>query len=433
MISEMLLQSVDVDEHARLVEYAQAWRMYCGDYQKPLRVRPGQFDDNVICNFVRVIVDASVAFLFGREVSFDTDELRETEAERYLAQVWESNGKMLLLQQAALNGAICGHCFIKIVPRTPFPKLVVLDPATVTVHWNPRDVSEVRRYIITYSAKDFDTEQMVTYREVIEREGMIWRVTESVSEGDTSRWQVVTSDLWRWSFPPVVDCQNLPLPNSYYGQPDVTRDIIALNNALNFVLSNMNRIVRYHAHPRVWGRGVAAARLDVAVDEAILLPNSDAELRVLEMQSDLGSSINLYLRLKEALHEMSRTPEVALGKLDSIGAVSGIALRVLYQPLLQKTESKRRTYGAMLQELNRRLLAMAGYGEDVTCTVHWQEPMEADDGEIAKTALMWQQLGVSEDTILQKLGFDPQLEKEKREANSRTFGEQLLTAFERGQ
>jgi len=191
--------------------------------------------------------------------------------------------------------------------------------------------------------------------------------------------------------------------------------------------------VRYHAHPRIWAKGVAAAQLNVGIDEAILLPSPEASLNVLEMRGDLGNSIELYLRLKEIVHEASRTPEVALGKLDKVGAISGIALRILYQPILQKTESKRRLYGAMLQQLNRRLLAMAGFGNDVKVNVHWPELVEADDAELAKTAVLWQQLGVSEDTILRRLGFDPEVEREKRELNSQSLGEHILTAFERGQ
>ena len=433
MVSEILRRVIDTEDQSRIAQYAEAWRLYEGRFSKPLRVRPGSFDDNIVCNYIRVVVDSSVAFLFGREVSFDIAPDVTTDAEEYLKAVWEANSKMLFLQQMGLTGAVCGHVFVKIVPNLPWPRLVLLDPSTVSVEWEPTDYSQVVRYVITYSAKSPRTDQLLTFREEIERDGLQWRVTQSVSENDSPTWTVIARDLWRWPFPPIVDCQNLPLPHSYYGQSDITPDIIALNQSINFVLSNMNRIIRYHAHPRVWGRGVATAKLDVSVDEAILLPNPEAELRVLEMQSDLSSSINLFQRLKEALHQVSRTPEVALGKVESIGALSGIALRVLYQPLLQKTESKRRTYGGLLRELNRRLLAMAGYGDDIQVTVHWQEAIEGDDFENAKTAILWQQLGVSQHTILHRLGFDPEQERELREVSAQTLGEQILTAFERGQ
>jgi len=151
------------------------------------------------------------------------------------------------------------------------------------------------------------------------------------------------------------------------------------------------------------------------------------------MQSDLASSIELYKRLREALHEISRIPEVATGKLETTGQLSGSALQILYQPLLEKTETKRRTYGDMLVELNRRLLAMGGFGDEVFTTIHWPELLPFDPMQERQAALIDQQLGVSNDTLLQRLGYDPDLERQKREVSGDQLGDQLLTAFDRGE
>lgn len=58
------------------------------------------------------------------------------------------------------------------------------------------------------------------------------------------------------------------------------------------------------------------------------------------MQGDLSDSIEYAERLKRDLHETSRVPEVATGKLDSAAGLSGVALQILYQPLTQKTNAK---------------------------------------------------------------------------------------------
>ncbi len=195
----------------------------------------------------------------------------------------------------------------------------------------------------------------------------------------------------------------------------------------------MQRIVRYHAHPKTWGRGFTANQLNVSVDDTIVLPSPEAELRNLEMQSDLASSIALYQRQREALHEIARIPEVATGKIEHVGQLSGVALQILYRPLVEKTETKRRLYGDLLIELNRRLLALGGFGDGMVTELHWPELVPSDIQGAAQTAVIWQQVGVSQDTILQRLGFDPDLERQKREVSSAQFGEQLLTAFERGQ
>jgi len=119
--------------------------------------------------------------------------------------------------------------------------------------------------------------------------------------------------------------------------------------------------LKYHGHPKTWGKGFEAAELRIAVDETVVLPSPDAELHNLEMLNDLSSAIDFYKRLKEALHETSQIPEVALGKLESTNGLSGLALQILYQPLIEKTETKRQLYGEMLVDLNRRMLEVGDF------------------------------------------------------------------------
>lgn len=432
LADQMWVSRVLEEDTDRLMRYRRAWDAYFGRFRKPLKVRQGQADDNVIVNFVRIVVDKGVSFLFGHEPRFEISEIEETPAEEWLAEVWRRNRKMQFLQKLALNGAVCGHAFVKIVPRDPYPKLVNLSPEYVHVITDPDDVDEVIRYIIQYPAVGSQGERLVI-RQVIERgEDGRWYILDQVAVGDRD-FVTRSETTWPWPWPPVVDCQNLPSPNEYYGIADIEDDVVALNDAINFVLSNMARIIRYHAHPKTWGKGFTARQLSVAVDETIVLPSPEAELHNLEMESDLEASIRLYERLREALHEITRVPEVATGKLDRAGALSGVALHILYQPLLEKTRQKRMTYGEMLVELNRRLLEMGGFGPDNITTIHWPELLPKDTMAERQAALIDMQLGVSQDTILQRLGFDPDLERAKREASSAQMVDEMMAAFERGE
>lgn len=202
---------------------------------------------------------------------------------------------------------------------------------------------------------------------------------------------------------------------------------------LDDIASNTARIIRFNAHPKTWGRGFTAKDLRIGVDETIILPGENAELRNLEMQSDLASSLRYLDMLRQALHEISRVPEVATGNLDRAGSLSGVALQILYQPLLEKTNTKRLLYGDMLIELNRRLLAMGGFGKELRTALHWQEVLPQDPMQERQAALIDMQLGVSQDTLLRRLGYDPDLERQKREVGGNVLGEQILAAFDRGQ
>jgi hypothetical protein len=433
LASQTLVDAVAADELARATGIARRWRYYHGLHPRPLRVRPGEVDDNVIVNYCRLIVDKGVSWLVGKDIRFELDETAETPAEEWLEACWQANRQALLLHNLALTGAVAGHAFVKIVPGQPYPRLVVLDPASVTVRWLPDDLGTVVAYRVRYPALDPQLGKAVTVRQRIERQDDgTWLVTDERSvEGGP--FATVRQVRWGYPWPPIVECQNLPYPNDYWGLSDLEDDVLALNDGINFHRSNIARILRYHAHPKTWGKGFTAQHLNVAVDETIVLPSPDAELRNLEMQSDLASSLQAVRALEERLHEVSRVPEVATGKLESAGNLSGVALQILYQPLIEKTETKRLLYGDLLVELNRRLLALGGFGEDNRVTLHWPELLPSDPLQERQALLIDQQLGVSQDTLLQKLGYDPDLERQKREAGSAQLGDQLLAAFAKGQ
>ncbi len=435
ILSESLWNIIEVGQQEHLAQIQRAWLAYFGRYKPSLKVRPGEPDDNTFVNFIRLLVDKGVFFLFGKGVDFELDELRETEAEAWLEETWARNRKMLLLQKLALSGAIAGHAFVKI-QRTGngYPRLIVLDPETVAVKLREDDIDQVEGYEIRYPSRTPDG-KVVLVRQRIEREGAGWVIIDERGVPDSPAWQEVGREAWPWPFPPVVDCQNLPLPNSYWGMPDVTDDLIRLQEKLNFVVSNLMKILRYHAHPKLFGYGVPrGVRIRVGPDEMTNLPQG-AKVEAIAPKADFQGALDLYRELKRAMHELTQVPEIALGRVEGSGQVSGVALKVLYGPLLDKTAVKRQTYGYLLEELNRRLLVVGGHAryEDVRVKVVWPELLPADPKAQREVAMLDLQLGVSQDTILRSLGYDPALEREKQALASQDMAEALLQAFDRGE
>lgn len=424
-----LMQQMAFEERQRLERFAAAWAAYYGRGPKPLRIKAGKPDDNVQANRLRVIVNKGVTALVGKGMTWDygTDET----AQAYLDAIWKGSRRSRTLKTCVLNGAVCGHTFVKIAPQLDgMPRIIVLDPATVTPYWQKDDVNSVRKYRIQWNDVD-DSGRPIIRRQVIEQLGPSeWLITDSESRPDSPTWTVTATTPWLYPFAPIVDCQNLPAPNEFWGLSDIEADVIGLQKSIDFTLSNIQRIIRYHAHPKTWGKGFNATELRVAADETIVLPNATAELHNLEMTSDLTSSIELYKRLKEAIHDVTQVPEVATGKLDSTGPVSGIALQVLYQPLVEITEAKREEYGEMFLELNRRLLIL-GNMQPSPGTLIWPDVIPEDVLAERQAAVLDEQLGVSQDTILQNLGYDPDAEAAKRDANGTDAADKLLTAMTR--
>ena len=89
----------------------------------------------------------------------------------------------------------------------------------------------------------------------------------------------------------------------------------------------------------------------------------------------------------QALHEATGIPELATGKLDNTGRLSGLALQILYALMIQKTESKRRTYGHAITETMRRALDLSGFGDQTIVDIVWLRKGSLHlgaDGDVAR-------------------------------------------------
>lgn len=457
MISDLILKQAAQAEAERLKRINDSWNAYYGTLPQPLRATKSdpQAKDNIVLNFAQPIVDKGVSFLLGKDLEFEIDTGRDGDAdedddeedaddespgEQWLEKCWKQNKKMTLLHKVAINGAVTGDVFLRMQlpkPGQQFPRVINLDPATVLPIWDMDDYEEVLAYRIQWNAIDPTTGKPVVRRQMIEQEGTRWRITDTISKGDSNVWVPIgPPQVWPYPWAPIFHCQNLPAPNTYWGISDIEQHVLSVNNALNFVISNMARILRIHAHPKTWGAGFTSKELQIGVDEVIVLPNIQAKLQNLEMNSDLGSTLELYKRLKEALHEITRVPEIATGKVDNIGALSGVALQILYQSLLEKNNTKQLFYGEMFEDLNSRLLEAGGQGVEQNILIQWPNPLPKDAFTEAQTAVLLDQVGVSKDTILTNMGYDADQEAQKKAQESQTaaeLGDQLLSKFDKGQ
>lgn len=437
-----------VDDQARAQAMVEAWQAYRGQLPDPLKVPRNQVNDNVKTNRCAPVVDKGVSWLFGKAVTIriapnsgtqtrsatgegDTSaEPQTARAQDWLDGCLKANHLQMQLQKYATNGAVCGSAFLMMHPDRPlanpqgadYPRLTLLDPATVTVQTAPDDVDLVQAYIIEYRIvtgsatgwrrkiiERLDPDQLAEQSVTGYDRDDTWRITDYTRSASASFWAPLAQTIWPYPFPPILHNQNLPSPNEFWGAPDLTRDLIDLNRALNFVQSNTARIIKYHAHPKTWAKGVRASEIDTSVDNIITLPSLQSEIGNLEMHSDLGSSLTFASDLRSSMDELSRIPGVALGRLEDLpkGAVSGATIRALFEALTEKTECKRLLYGAMLEDLCMRLLWVAGFGQGIEVTLHWEDLLPADDLAAAQAAVAYQQVGIPLKVIWQYLGFDP--------------------------
>ncbi len=421
------------EEAERMARIAAGWKAYYGKLEDPLRVRLNQSNDNVKANFLRPIVNKSCAFIWGSGIQFDIPENQV--ATDWLRLCWKANSQNSLLNRVSINGAVGGHVFLRVLPPVPparpFPRVVLLDPALVTVRWSEEDFEDIQTYSIQWKTTLEDGVTGAMRCTLISQEHGRWRVQDML-KGTNGGFSVISDVMWPYAWAPIFAAQNLPSPNEYYGVPDLTEDVIEIQRAINFAFSNTNRILRSHAHPKTVATGVANnSLLKTAPDETICLPNG-ATLMNLEMRSDLSASLEFLKTLKRALHTVSQCPELTPEEVSGIGTLSGLALQILYQSLVEKTDLKRTSYGNLLERVNSALLEMGGLGAALDTQIKWPRMLPADPAAEAQTALMYEQLGVSDATILAQLGFDADSEMEQNRAENAVAMENATRQFNAG-
>jgi hypothetical protein len=398
-----------LEERTRINAMKDAWNSYFGVFPAPLQSRNRKISDNVTINRCKSVVEASVAALFGKQIDFQVATDAQADAQEWLDTAWKANKRMTFLGKLGINGAVCGQAFIKIIPNRPYPRIVTLDPTSVFVEYQPDDIETITGYRIEYTA--YVNGVNTQFRQYITSQGRQWLILDQVKRGNS--WSTTAETVWPFEFSPILSCQNLPNPQSYWGIADLSPDLLAINRELNMTYSNIARILRYHAHPKTWVSGLQGNKLSVGPDETLVLPDG-ASMGALEMSSDLSSSLAYAKRLETAMDVISRTPSLALGDLQDVprGQVTGPALELLLAPLISKTTSKRENYGELLMSLNMRLLLMAGYDETETF-IHWPEVIPADPMAEAAVAAQLLALGFSKSTVFAKLGSDWAEEQQK--------------------
>jgi hypothetical protein len=405
-----------------------AWRYYRREHRKPLKVRPGQIDDNVLVNMAREVVDQSVGMLFGLAPVIELDEVETTDAELALRRVFESNGEAIFLQNMATQGGLAGHVFIKLTPDAALGvRFVRLNPRNVTVFWSPDDYESVTCYRIQYGDKDAQTRQDIVPLSAT------WLTRDFRKERD-GNWMLLAETEWPWPWPPIVDWQNLPDPEAYYGEGDLLN--AALNDTANFVASNNNRIIKFHGHPKTIGVGVRADEIkETAVDGFWAIPNQQANVFNLEMKGDLAAAMGFLEFIQGAFYSEHRTVNLASMK-DRLGQMTNFGLRVLFKGATDKLTQKRALYGAGLVEISRRTLLLLGMGEHRP-RVAWPDPLLLNRLEMLEGLAKERDLGiVSQATAAADAGRDWDVEQDRLEAEKagqENVGSMILRAFETGQ
>jgi len=437
------------DDRARAKAIAFAWKAYEGCLDKPLVPLPGDPDDNVLSNRCQQIVDRGVDFLFGKELEIALADAAPDTAQSLIDTAWgRKETRIPLLQDLAMNGAMAGRAFLRIMPNKDATKfrLITVDPAIVSVQHAPQDCETVLLYHLEYSVKEpiNGTPQTVCYCEEIARvdpdgnarrgqpdDDDTWMVNHWTRLGERGDWTPDAGGAYAWPYPfaPLFSCKNLPKPNSFWGMPDLTNDLIGLNIALNLVQSNINRTEKLYGNPILYSNGEGEGVLDVKPGRIAALSET-GKITAVPIPTDVANALAFAANLRSDIDEQSAVPGVATGRISDMprGNLSGIAIELLFMPITKKTDKKRNLYGELLIDVTNALLVLGGIDADIDMTLAWQSPLPHDDLPSVQSAIAKKELSISNTTLQRELGYDP----EEELALSQSEQEQQLVAYSRG-
>lgn len=435
----------------RIERIHRAWQAYDGTVKPPLEKMPDGTDPNVTSNQIEAKIERIADFVFGKYVGIKVEEGGPEIAQQLLDDIWGRNEKRApLLRKLILNGMMAGHAFLRIVPmRDKTFRLVVLDPSTIFVKTAPQDCETVLLYCIEYCEEGKDAQNKparIFYREEILRldpqqddpdtsevladKDTTWEIQHWSRVGERGPWIPAGEPyVWPYPFPPIFGCQNLTRPNDYWGKSDVTDDLAATNHSLNLDLSCINLVQLLYGQPILYSKGAGERDIDITPGKIIGLGLLEASIDAVPIASDQANALTFADNLRRDISEQMGVPNVATGRDLPPGQLSAVAIELLFMPILKKMDTKRCLFGELILEVSEALLVLNNMHEKIKITLDWQSPLPEDSMGKLQAAVLKSQIGVSKNTILRELGYNP----EEEEALKAEEDAKALDRFAKGQ
>jgi len=435
-------------DEARFGYYAAAIGFYRGNqWSTPARRGSRQ----LVFNYARTLLRKSSSYVFPAPVSFsiapanDTGAAQETanRAECLLATIAQELDLAPLDLSLALDSSVLGDAAIKVTwdDRMQRPRVVAVDPATLVVQTAPDDPRAIQQITQAYGLTGRQLSLLIP--DLVEGTKLVdvdvelepGRGYPVVETWTTTHWQLtVAGQILRdepnpYGWIPCVIATNDPRPFAFWGQSDLI-DLIDVCMELNERMTVLSRVLELSGAPIAVLENVDGSEgINVGPGAKWELPEG-AKAYLLDLLQGGGTDAHVsYIELLfRSLHDLSETPRTAFG--GSGRDLSGAALEVEIQPLVQKVGRKRRIWDAFFSHRNALLLdLLERFGhEDVgglrQTTTIWAPVLPSDTDSAIRNAVSLVNGGIrSRRTAIATLGSnDPDAELARIAEETRTLG-----------
>jgi hypothetical protein len=355
---------------ARRARYREYLDFYEGN-QWQGRPLPGE--RRLTINYARALVRKCVSYLFPEPVtvavspegSDATARERARRAEEALARVYAENDLAAVDFDAAVDAAVLGDGAFKVVwdEAARRPAVTAVDVQGLSAWWEADDprrlIRVVQKTIVASEVRSTNYEVRSTKVGTLQEPGggPVVMIEDWTAERFTLTvgGEVVRDGPNPFGWLPYVIFANAPRPQEFWGESDLV-DLIEPARELNRRMSGVARVLELSGNPIAVLENVEATEgIQVGPGALWELPEG-AKAYLLDLLG--GGGVGLHLQyidlLYRVLHDLAETPRTAFG--DAGRQLSGTALEVEIQPLVQKVKRKRRVWDSVFARRNALIL-----------------------------------------------------------------------------
>jgi len=426
-MSDFNPQSLSQLDRSRLADYKANLDFYNGE----------QWTDKskhrqLVFNYAKIAIDKVTSYLVeglnfacdpstssGQGRAEDTDKAKELarSAEQVIYDVYQANNLQELDYETEVDTAILGDGCYKVTWDAQEKRIRVTSPDVNGLYawWLGDDLSKVWQVASRYTLSKDELELL--YQKKTDKKTVtiteVWTTREFSLFIDNETLETKPNP---YGFIPFVIYPNLRQPKHFWG----TSDIPPLRQAqreLNRALSQLSRILEVSGNPIAVLEGVESAEeIKVAPGQVWTIPE-ESKAYLLDLLA--GGGIRLHVdyidMIYRCLHDISESPRAAYGGIER--ELSGVALEVELQSLLQKVRRKRTIRTAAYIKRCQMILALHKQFNkndltNVSLRLIWGVVLPQDRARLAQNEQLLVQSGVhSRRTAMDELGIrDPEAE-----------------------
>ncbi len=334
-------------------------------YGRQWEGRERRGERRLIFNYAKVFIDKITSYLmsginFAVDAVEDSDEARARarKVEDALYRVYADNNLEQLDLETEIDCAILGDACYKVIWDTTERKVRITAPDVQGIYtwWLGDDTSRVWRVASKYSLSTEETELLyqVTPKHKTTTIIELWTAQDFELYLDNA---LVEQKPNPYGFIPFIIYPNLREPKKFWGISDLPQ-IMESQRELNRAMSQLSRILELSGNPIAVLENVEESE-DIAIRPgAVWNIPEDAKAYLLDLLQ--GGGVNLHNNyidmLYRTLHDISESPRSAFGGTER--DLSGVALQIELNPLLQKVRRKRIIRTATYNRRNEMILKL---------------------------------------------------------------------------